>query len=278
MSAVAGSASGAASRGTGATGEALASATDALVAAGVPEARLDAELLLAHASGRGRASLIADPGAMLPPAVGRLYGELVRQAAAAGAARLHRRVERLPPDRARGRPPRVGPAAGDRAAGRSGAGASAGPGPRRRHRLGGDRPRGRRRAARGGGRRHRHLARGAGSGARERGAPRPRRPGPLRGRDAAGGRGLRPPPRQPSLRRRKRLGGARARGDRVGAARGAALRVPTGSTTTASCWRRWPRDRRSACGRPSATPRGRSTRSARSRSRSARARRSRWPN
>jgi release factor glutamine methyltransferase len=63
----------------GATAEALAAATDALVAAGVPEARLDAELLLAHASGRGRASLIADPRAELPPAVGRLYGELVRR-------------------------------------------------------------------------------------------------------------------------------------------------------------------------------------------------------
>jgi release factor glutamine methyltransferase len=63
----------------GATGEALAAANDALAAAGVPEARLDAELLLAHASGRGRASLIADPSAELPPAVGRLYGELVRR-------------------------------------------------------------------------------------------------------------------------------------------------------------------------------------------------------
>jgi release factor glutamine methyltransferase len=79
VSAVAGSASGAAATGTGATGEALAAATAGLAAAGVPEARLDAELLLAHASGRGRASLIADPSAMLPPAVGRLYGELVRR-------------------------------------------------------------------------------------------------------------------------------------------------------------------------------------------------------
>lgn len=64
---------------TGATAEALAAATDALAAVGVREARLDAELLLAHASGRGRASLIADPGAELPPAVGRLYGESVRR-------------------------------------------------------------------------------------------------------------------------------------------------------------------------------------------------------
>jgi release factor glutamine methyltransferase len=63
----------------GATAEALAAATDALAAVGIPEARLDAELLLAHASGRGRASLIADPRAELPPAVARLYGELVRR-------------------------------------------------------------------------------------------------------------------------------------------------------------------------------------------------------
>lgn len=70
----------AAGSGTGAaTGEALSAATDALAAAGVPEARLDAELLLAAASGRPRASLIADPQAELPAAVGRTYGELVRR-------------------------------------------------------------------------------------------------------------------------------------------------------------------------------------------------------
>jgi release factor glutamine methyltransferase len=66
-------------RGVGTTAEALAAATDGLAAAGVPEARLDAELLLAHASGRGRASLIADPGAEIPPAVAREFGELVRR-------------------------------------------------------------------------------------------------------------------------------------------------------------------------------------------------------
>jgi release factor glutamine methyltransferase len=60
-------------------GEALGAATDALVAANVPEARLDAEVLLAAASGRGRASLVADPSGPLPPAVGRLYGEFVRR-------------------------------------------------------------------------------------------------------------------------------------------------------------------------------------------------------
>jgi release factor glutamine methyltransferase len=65
---------------SGATvGDALGAATDALGAAGVGEARLDAELLLAAATGRGRAALIADPGAELPSAVSRLYGELVRR-------------------------------------------------------------------------------------------------------------------------------------------------------------------------------------------------------
>jgi release factor glutamine methyltransferase len=79
VSAVAGNAPGAATGSGGATVQALAAATDALTAAGVPEARLDAELLLAAASGRGRASLIADPGAELPPAVSRIYGEFVRR-------------------------------------------------------------------------------------------------------------------------------------------------------------------------------------------------------
>jgi release factor glutamine methyltransferase len=65
--------------GAGAVGDALAAATDAIAAAGVPTARLDAELLLAAVSGRDRASLIADPGAQLAPAEARLYGELVRR-------------------------------------------------------------------------------------------------------------------------------------------------------------------------------------------------------
>lgn len=59
--------------------DALGAATDGLHAAGVPEARLDAEVLLAAVSGRGRASLIADPSGPLPPAVSRLYGEFVRR-------------------------------------------------------------------------------------------------------------------------------------------------------------------------------------------------------
>jgi len=59
--------------------EALTAATDALRAAGVGEPRLDAELLLAHVSGRDRASLIADPGATLSAAEARRFAELVRR-------------------------------------------------------------------------------------------------------------------------------------------------------------------------------------------------------
>ena len=71
--------SGAAGTADATVGDALGAATDALVAMGVPEARLDAEVLLAAASGRGRASLIADPSGPVPPAVARLYGEFVRR-------------------------------------------------------------------------------------------------------------------------------------------------------------------------------------------------------
>jgi release factor glutamine methyltransferase len=74
MTAPAGTSAGAAT-----VAEALGAATDALHAAGVPDARLDAEVLLAAASGRGRASLIADPKGPLPPAVNRLFGEFVRR-------------------------------------------------------------------------------------------------------------------------------------------------------------------------------------------------------
>ncbi|MBS1885569.1 MAG: peptide chain release factor N(5)-glutamine methyltransferase [Actinobacteria bacterium] len=74
MSAAPGTATGAAT-----VGEALGAATDALRAAGVGEARLDAELLLSHASDRPRARLVADPGAPVPSAVARRYGELVRR-------------------------------------------------------------------------------------------------------------------------------------------------------------------------------------------------------
>jgi release factor glutamine methyltransferase len=59
--------------------EALGSATDALLAAGVESPRLDAELLLAEATGWSRAVLVADPGAEVPPAAARGFGELVRR-------------------------------------------------------------------------------------------------------------------------------------------------------------------------------------------------------
>jgi release factor glutamine methyltransferase len=59
--------------------EALDAAVDALVAAGVDEPRLDAELLLGEAMGRGRAALVAEPGAEVPPAAARQFGEFVRR-------------------------------------------------------------------------------------------------------------------------------------------------------------------------------------------------------
>jgi release factor glutamine methyltransferase len=59
--------------------EALGAAVDALAAAGVDEPRLDAELLLGEAMGRGRSALVADPGAEVPPPAGREFGEMVRR-------------------------------------------------------------------------------------------------------------------------------------------------------------------------------------------------------
>jgi len=61
------------------TGEALSASVDALRAAGVEEPRLDAELLLAEATGWDRARLVADPGADLPPAAVRSFAEMVRR-------------------------------------------------------------------------------------------------------------------------------------------------------------------------------------------------------
>jgi len=59
--------------------EALGAAVDALTAVGVDEPRLDAELLLGEAMGRGRAALVADPAAEVPPAAARQFGEMVRR-------------------------------------------------------------------------------------------------------------------------------------------------------------------------------------------------------
>jgi release factor glutamine methyltransferase len=59
--------------------EALGAALDGLVAAGVEDPRLDAELLLGEAMGRDRAALAADPGAEVPAAAARTFGEMVRR-------------------------------------------------------------------------------------------------------------------------------------------------------------------------------------------------------
>jgi release factor glutamine methyltransferase len=59
--------------------DALGAATDALRAAGVDSPSLDAELLLAEATGRGRAELVAEGRAEVPPDAGRLFGEMVRR-------------------------------------------------------------------------------------------------------------------------------------------------------------------------------------------------------
>jgi release factor glutamine methyltransferase len=59
--------------------EALEGATDALAAAGIEEARLDAEVLLEHAAGWDRARLAAEPRAPIPPAAGRRFAEMVRR-------------------------------------------------------------------------------------------------------------------------------------------------------------------------------------------------------
>ncbi|HWA54502.1 MAG TPA: peptide chain release factor N(5)-glutamine methyltransferase [Solirubrobacterales bacterium] len=61
------------------TREALTASTDALRAAGIDEPRLDAELLLAAATGWDRARLIADSEAEIPPAASRRFAEMVRR-------------------------------------------------------------------------------------------------------------------------------------------------------------------------------------------------------
>lgn len=61
------------------TREALTASTDALRAAGIDDPRLDAELLLAEATGRDRAHLAANPEAEVPPPAARQFGEMVRR-------------------------------------------------------------------------------------------------------------------------------------------------------------------------------------------------------
>jgi release factor glutamine methyltransferase len=63
----------------GSVREALGAAIDGLSAAGVDDPRLDAELLLAEATGRSRAALVADPNAEAPPPAARQFGEMVRR-------------------------------------------------------------------------------------------------------------------------------------------------------------------------------------------------------
>jgi release factor glutamine methyltransferase len=59
--------------------EALDAAVEALRAAGVEDPRLDAEVMLAAATGWERAALVADPGADLPAAAGREFAAMVRR-------------------------------------------------------------------------------------------------------------------------------------------------------------------------------------------------------
>jgi release factor glutamine methyltransferase len=59
--------------------DALEAAVDALEAAGCETARLDAELLLAQATGWDRARLSSEPDARLPVGASREFGEMVRR-------------------------------------------------------------------------------------------------------------------------------------------------------------------------------------------------------
>ena len=59
--------------------EALAGAVDALAAAGVESPQLDAELLLAEATGWSRERFATDPGDALPSAAARAFGQMVRR-------------------------------------------------------------------------------------------------------------------------------------------------------------------------------------------------------
>lgn len=63
----------------GSVRDALASASEALAAAGVDTARLDAELLLCEATGWGRARLAAEPEIGVPADAGRRFGAMVRR-------------------------------------------------------------------------------------------------------------------------------------------------------------------------------------------------------
>jgi release factor glutamine methyltransferase len=62
-------------------GEALAAAVDALAAAGADTPRLDAEVLLAEATGTDRASLVVGREVALDPAAARRFAQMVRRRA-----------------------------------------------------------------------------------------------------------------------------------------------------------------------------------------------------
>jgi release factor glutamine methyltransferase len=59
--------------------DAVGAAVDALEAAGCDSARLDAEILLAEATGWDRAQIAAEPDARLPVGASREFGEMVRR-------------------------------------------------------------------------------------------------------------------------------------------------------------------------------------------------------
>jgi len=65
--------------GEAAVGDALGAAVDAFRAVGIEDPRLDAEVLLAEATGWDRAAIVASPEAALPAPAGRLFGEMVRR-------------------------------------------------------------------------------------------------------------------------------------------------------------------------------------------------------
>ena len=63
----------------GTVGEALGASVDALAAAGVATPRLDAELLLAEATGRSRAQLTASPELGIEAPAARAFGQMMRR-------------------------------------------------------------------------------------------------------------------------------------------------------------------------------------------------------
>ena len=89
--------------------------------------RLDAELLLAEATGlEPRAARRVAGGAVSTAPAARAFGAMVRRRVRREPVAYILGRKRLSADRARGRPPRADPAAGDRAAGRARARARAG--------------------------------------------------------------------------------------------------------------------------------------------------------